>query len=254
MGVAGRAGVALDGDHPVRADAVGEEGREQPDAGVQVEHPLPRLGREEVEHGLHEHRRRAGVHLPEAVGGHGEGVRRSPGGDALGHRRLLGPGHRDQAVVDGHQLVGPVPAHRATAVGQVGEPRARAPPQAGLVAGDPLHDDGHVEARQPAQLLGDHVGLELALPAQRHVLEVAAPAQSRPGDRARRRHPVGGGRQHVDGVGPPELVAVRPLGDHDLDPFPGDRVPHEDHAARVVAVREPGHAVPAVGHRTRPRR
>ena len=55
------------------------------------------------------------------------------------------------------------------------------------------------------------------------------PQASGPGERAGRRDPVGGGLEHLDGVGAQEPVALAALGDLDDDPLPGQRVPHEDH-------------------------
>src|SRR5689334_24649644 len=46
-------------------------------------------------------------------------------------------------------------------------------------------------------------------------------------------------------VGSPEPLALGALGDHDLDPLPGQGVADEDH----WSVREPRHAVTAVGDR-----
>ena len=60
--------VGLDG-HDAGAGRLADEPREEPDAGVEVERPLPRLRVEQVEHGLDQHARRLGVDLPEAVGG-----------------------------------------------------------------------------------------------------------------------------------------------------------------------------------------
>ncbi|GAA1037471.1 hypothetical protein GCM10009557_51010 [Virgisporangium ochraceum] len=134
--------VALHGGDPV--DHVGERRREQARARVQVPGPLPRLRRQQVEHGGDQHRRRRRVHLPERVGvdlehavterlAHrgrtvdhpGPAGTRPPGQHrhvALRRRDHLDRGQvgrppvgehteggrqRDRAVVDGHDAMGP---------------------------------------------------------------------------------------------------------------------------------------------------
>ena len=79
---------------------------------------------------------------------------------------------------------------------------------------------------------------------QRDVLEVAAAAQPGPGVRARRRHPVGRGAQHRNGIRTDEPLAGAGLGDPGEHPLAGDRVAHEEDLP--VVARD---AVPAVGDR-----
>ncbi len=224
--------VALDGGDRT----VAEEPREQPDAGVEVEHRLPRPRREERQDGVDQHLGRAGVHLPEALRRDGELDTAHPMG-----RRL---GRLEQAPVDRHDVVRAVLAHPLPAVTEVDVALPGAPAEAAGVARDGLHRDVDVEPGEPLQLLADDVRLQPPLPVEGHVLEVAATARVRSGVGAGRRDPVGVGGQHLDGVGPPEPVAVGALGDLQHHPLAGQGVPHE-HGAAV----DPRHAVTAVGHR-----
>ena len=137
--------VGLDGDDVAgRPDPLGQGGGEQPDPGVEVGGPLPRLRVESLEHGGHQGVRGGRVHLPEAGAGdlerpagrllvqHGRPVGEGavvPGGDE--RQRLAGRRHerlhtggalhlrrggrgvgdggvRDPAAVDRHHVVGPV--------------------------------------------------------------------------------------------------------------------------------------------------
>ena len=47
-----------------------------------------------------------------------------------------------------------------------------------------------IELRDAGELFAHDVGLEAALRVETRVLPVAAPTQARPGERARRRHPI----------------------------------------------------------------
>src|SRR5712675_731533 len=93
---------------------------------------------------------------------------------------------RDRAGPDVDDLVGPVLA------------------QAGLVAGQRLHGDLAVQARDPPQLLADDRGLELALRRQAGVLPVAPAAAAGAGVRARWLDPVGRALQDLRRFGPRE--------------------------------------------------
>ena len=111
------------------------------------------------------------------------------------------------------------------------------------VTGQRLDAHRHVQPRDPGQRVPHHRGLERSLRRRRGVLPVAPAATARPGDRARRRHPLGRYGQDLHGVGP----AVRPaiLGDPGHHPLPRQRMPHEHHPA----VRPTSHAEPAVPDR-----
>ena len=153
-----RAGVqvALDQRHAGRAThGVGQEPREQPDAGVQVEHRLPRPRGQEVQHGVDQHLGCARVHLPEAVVPHLEP-------DAV--HGVVGRRAGDQAVVDLDHVVRAVLAHPAPAAGQGDEALPGPPAQSVLLMGRSASDrfDGHLDlqAGQPGELLADHVRLE----------------------------------------------------------------------------------------------
>ncbi len=75
------------------------------------------------------------------------------------------------------------------------------------------------------------------------MLEVAASAQARTGDRARRSDPIRTGPQNLHRICPPETI-MAVVGDLDQHPLTGQRVPDEYHPAFV-----PSDAVPAVGDR-----
>ena len=189
---------------PVGPTASARNAREQPDAGVQVEHPLPRLRPQHLEHGLHQHPRRLDVRLPEAVGRRRRS-RASPCAVRDGLERVSTPraggsrasAPRDQAVVDGDHLVGAVHAQPASAVRAGRRTASGCASAARVVAGDLLDDHRHVEAGQPGQLLADHRRLQAAL-ARRGRRAGSRSRRSRPGrrtgtaaspGRARRRAP-----------------------------------------------------------------
>lgn len=113
----------------------------------------------------------------------------------------------------------------------------------GAWAFDGLDDPIPRDARQPVQLLGQHLRFQPTLPVQADVLEVAPTAAPRAGSRAAGRHSVGAGLEHLDGIASPERV-VAGVGDPDPHPFSGQRVPDEDHPSV-----QPGDAVSAVRDR-----
>ena len=178
------------------------------------------------------HRRRNGIH----------GVRARP--RASGHPQTIDPRRGDAAVVDGDDLVRAVAAQPCAAVSPDRELDAGAPVQATVVPGHGLDRDVDVEAGQPGELLAHHVGLEQALPRERHVLEVAPTAAARPRPRARRRDAVRRRRDHRDGIRPHETLPGTRLGHPGEHPLPGHGVPHEQHLPLVA-----GDAVATVGDR-----
>ena len=239
-----RDGAALALDEPHRARAahgLSEEAREEPHTGVQVQDTVagPRL--QPVEHRRDQDLGGAGVDLPEAVRGDGELHA------ADGVQLLLGDPATtvDQAVVDLDDRVAAVLAHAAAAVAEVDVALPGAPPQPVEVAGHGLDLDVDLQAGQAQHLLAHHRRLEPALGGQRDVLQVAATAQPRPGEGARRLDAVRRGLEHLDGVTAPEPVALGTLGHLDDDPLARQRVPDEDDRAVLLAQ----HAVPAVRHR-----
>jgi hypothetical protein len=163
-------------------------------------------------------------------------------GPPLARQHLVeGAGHGDQAVVQRHHAVAVVRAQPRAAVPVGDQPHAAAPAQ--RTAGQLFDLDFALDPGQPLQLLGDDAALELPLELRRRVLPVAAAAQSRCRDRARRLDPLGDRTHHPDGVGPAERTAVV-LGDLGEDLLARQRVPDEHHPAL-----HPGDAVAAMGHR-----
>ena len=206
------------------------------------------------EHGVDQDVGRAAVDLPEAVGAHLEGTVTNPLGDHLVRTALAldahpGPGGLDPAVGDRDDPVGPVRAQAEPAVLGAVVAHPGAPAQAVVVARHRLDLDRDVETRQASQLLGDHGRLQPTLRRERHVLEVAATAQPRPGEGARRLHPVRRRPVHGDRVTAQEPVADRPLGDLHGHLLARQGVPHEDdRPGRVGGLAgEPGDEVSAVG-------
>jgi len=111
--------------------------------------------------------------------------------DSVGRRRRVRDGRvRDPAGVHRHDVVGAVLAEPERAVAGDRPLHPGAPAEAVDGARHLLDRDLHVEPGQPAQLLGDDRRLEAALRRQRGVLEVAAAAEPRAGERAGRGHPV----------------------------------------------------------------
>ncbi len=146
--------------------------------------------------------------------------------------------------------------HRRAAVGERGVALPGAPPQPVVLAARDRHgldvqarDQVGVgrEAAEAHQLLAHDRRLEVALRGYGDVLEVAAAAQARPGDGARRLHAVRRRREDLDRVAAPEPVAVGALGDLDDDPLAGQRVAYEHHPR--LRLGQPGDAVAAVGDR-----
>ena len=108
-----------------------------------------------------------------------------------GHDRL----GADRAVLQGHDVVGAVPAQTGAALGVDGELGARAPAQAPRCRGRGLLDDDvEVQPGEAVQLLGHDLRLELALPGAGGVLEVAPPAHPGTRDGAGRFDPRRGRR------------------------------------------------------------
>src|SRR5690606_29477402 len=101
-----------------------------------------------------------------------------------------------------------------------------------------------LELGDALQLLGHHEGLQLPLGLPRRVLPVATTAavatERDVGQRTRRLHPPGSGRDDLHRVRPAKPPA-RVLGDLGHHHFAGQGVPHEHHAPLV-----PGNAMPPV--------
>ena len=134
-------------------------------------------------------------------------------------------------------------AARADPTVRVERPPHPGPP-AELAARQRLDRHRQVEPGQPAQLLGDHGRLQLALqaPARR---AGSRSRRTRPGPKCAQGavDPARVGVQHLDRLAAAERA--RPgLGDPHQRPLPRQREPDEDHPAVV-----PGHAVPAVRDR-----
>ena len=188
------AAVALDGHHPAAGPTASARKRgEQPDAGVEVEHPLPRLRA----------RARPARSRPAPRGARGAPARSRRPATAkswvphgvstvsTGRRRLGASGARDQAVVDrDHARASGAcasPGGRRAAAAYRIRVRQRRP---SLVAGHRLDDDRRRRARRAGRSCSrTTAALSVALRGQRDVLEVAAAAQPGPGVRARRRRP-----------------------------------------------------------------
>ena len=184
-GVGAGPGVGLDGgDGARRADPLPQQRGEQPDAGVEVERPLPRLRVERGEHRGRQGRRGARVHLPEAAGGDLEAAAEHVVAHAV--RTAHRPAVDDHARLD------------------VGHPHARAPAarhrdDALLAGGDDL-DAGRT---RPAQRLGaDRLDVGRGDEAGVDRLEVVAAVLAQPGA-ARRRH----GELHARAPAEPVLGA-----------------------------------------------
>ena len=164
-GVAGRRrAVALDRHHPPgRPDGVGEERREEPDAGVEVEHPLPRLRLAAARAPSRPAPAGASTcdcQKPSAATANSCGaVRRL---DGLAGRRLARPRARRRASIRQSSIAttscGAVHVQPAAAVGQGDVAHPGAPAQAS--AGTASTTTSSVEPGQPRQLLADHGRLE----------------------------------------------------------------------------------------------
>ncbi|CAL2070883.1 protein of unknown function [Streptomyces murinus] len=166
--------------------------------------------------------------------------------------QLRHAGRRDHAVVDALDLVRAVPAQTCVALGidRVLHPGAPLRHLAGgqLVA---LGRDHRAvpagllgrEAREPPQLLGEHVRLQPALGARLGVLPVAATAAAGPGEGAGRLDAVLGRLQDAYGVRAQEAGALLALGHLRHHPLARQRVPDEED----LALGGTGDAVAAVG-------
>ena len=158
-----------------------------------------------------------------------------PGDPGHGHERV-----RERAVADLDHLVGAVLEQPGGAARADREPDPGPPAQPAAVAGKRLHGDLAVQARDPPQLLPDHLRLEPALRLRGGVLPVAAAAAVRAGMGARRLDPVRRGLEDLDRLGPRELGGG--IGDPGADAFARQRVPDEHHPPAGL----PGHAPAAV--------
>ena len=166
----------------------------RPDAGVEVERGSPAAGAASPAPSR-PGPGRAGVHLPEPVGGDLELVRavrhRPPPRSTIGPagRARAPPGWRDQAVGRHDDVVGAVlaqPRGRRRAAGRTASGCASA---GRLVPGTGSTTTSRSMPASRRELLGDHGRLEPALLRQVDVLEVAAAAAAGAGVRARRRPP-----------------------------------------------------------------
>lgn len=120
------------------------------------------------------------------------------------------------------------------------EPHTR--PPTGSVAGSGKRLDGDVllDARDPAQLLGDDERLHRPARVERGVRVVAAPGTARSRDGAQGFDPVRGRCEDLDGVGAAERTTA--ILRHQCNHlFAGQAVPDEEHATLV-----PGDTEPAV--------
>ena len=155
LGVVDRGPVALDGDHVAgRPDRLGERAGEQPDPGVEVDGPLPRLRLQAAEHGVGQRVGRAGVHLPEAGAGD---LPVAAGGTLVEHGAAVGEdpvvGGADQPELLAGAGDDRLDAHRP---GRVRRTRGRVGARG---------DHGQVGVADPAAVDGDDVvGAVLAQP------------------------------------------------------------------------------------------
>ncbi len=137
--------------------------------------------------------------------------------------------------------MGAVPAESSVAFAVHGEADPSPPPEPGVVAFDSFDHDLPLDAGDLPQQFGDARCLQPALRVQRHMLEIATPAASRPGVGTGRIDPVGRGAEHFDGICP--QVGARLGGDPGPHPLSGEGVADEDH----LAVGSPAHAAAAPG-------
>jgi hypothetical protein len=131
----------------------------------------------------------------------------------------------------------------ATVIDVEAHPRAPAEALCAVRRVGRLNHASPVDSRESAKLLSDDLGLQAALRSQIDVLEVAASAQARTGDRARRRDPIRAGPQNLHRICPPETI-MAVVGDLDQHSLTGQRVANEDHPTLVSS-----YAVSAVGDR-----
>ena len=180
--------IALDRQHrPRRPDRRGQGHREQPRAGIEIDHLLCGARRGRVEDRTQERLRGAHVHLPEDAGGDPEEV--IPDGDVHGagltpdaapeHQADVGPQRRDTrrgASVrgdDDERLVAAARRGRSHHL-ELGRPGPRRGRRAGGVDGA----GGHRTVLNPLELVGAVAPeADLAAPLHRHP-DPAAPAQA----------------------------------------------------------------------------
>ncbi len=93
--------------------------------------------------------------------------------------------------------------------------------------------DLELGAGEPGELLAHDGRLELTLVGERGMLEVAPSADAFCGVATGRRHPVGRGPHHLDGIRSDEPVTDPALGHPSHDPLPRKCVPDEHHLALV---------------------
>src|SRR5664279_158 len=129
-------------------------------------------------------------------------------------------------------------SHLVAHPGAPPEPRLR---RYGLDVAAPL------VAAEAAQLLRDHLSLQLALGRQVGVLQGAPATTTRPGHRTWRRNSARGGLEHADSV-TTCVALVRVLRDRHLDDLAGQCVPYEHdlavdarHTVSAVRGRPDGH-------------
>src|SRR5215208_926843 len=131
----------------------------------------------------------------------------------------------------------------ATVINVVSHSRAPAEALCAVRSVGRLNHVSPVDSRESAKLLSEDLGLQPALRSEIDVLEVAASAQPRTGDRARRSDPIRAGPQNLHRICPPVTI-MTVVGDLDLHSLTGQRVADEDHPALVSS-----YAVSAVGDR-----
>jgi len=149
---------------------------------------------------------------------------------------------RNPAAAHGqlHQFVRtPGPQAHPMIANQIAHPGP--PAEAVGITGHRLHSHVDLQSSQPAQLFGQYLRLQLALPRHRNMLKVAAPAAA--GYRARWDHPVGTRLNDLGDLAPPH-ARLGIVGDAHPHPLTRNAVPDEHHAPV-----EPSDAVTAVGYR-----
>jgi hypothetical protein len=107
-----------------------------------------------------------------------------------------------------------------------------------------LHGDLKIGAGNAPKLLGDEIGLQRPLGTKIDVLPIAATATTRSGVATRWFHPVRGGIEDLDRIGPEKGGRLR--SDQSHHPFTGESVADE-HDASVLG---PGYATSPGGDRT----
>ncbi len=150
----------------------------------------------------------------------------------------------DEAAVNGLDVVGAMPTEAHTPVPVDGKPHMGPPSQSVGCARNLLHGDLEIGAGDAPKLLGDEVGLQSPLGTKVDVLPITATATTRSGVATRWLHPVGGGIEDLDRIGPEKGGRLR--SDQRHHPFTGECVADE-HDASVFG---PGDATAAGGDRT----